>query len=227
MTLILPQRAEIAAPKTRSELDALVMRRSELQGQLRTAEERRSVLAAQVNTISGEQRGIVTRRIAGLDERIQRLEADIGRLDEAISYGLANPAVVAQGGEQVITVPPPPPMPPIIHEPMEGITLVPPHEGPSGIHPETVIAGGLVSISLMALVAWVTWKRAVARFAPFRGNAVGGEDVARLQQSVDTIALEVERISEHQRFLTKLLGERAPERVSGVRSETKHRTPPQ
>jgi hypothetical protein len=33
----------------------------------------------------------------------------------------------------------------------------------------------------------------------------------RLEQAVDTIALEVERISESQRFIAKLLDERSPE----------------
>ena len=49
--------------------------------------------------------------------------------------------------------------------------------------------------------------------------------IARLQSSVDAISIEVERISEGQRFTTKLLSERMPEptllpaardKVSGV-----------
>jgi hypothetical protein len=49
--------------------------------------------------------------------------------------------------------------------------------------------------------------------------------VARLQASVDAISIEVERISEGQRFTTKLMSERMPEaamlpqsreRISGV-----------
>jgi hypothetical protein len=35
----------------------------------------------------------------------------------------------------------------------------------------------------------------------------------RMEQAIDTIALEIERISEGQRFTTKLLAERIPERV--------------
>ena len=224
MTASIPQRAEIAAPKTRPELDALVLRRSELQGQLRSAEARRADLANQ-GDFSNDKQSVVGRRIATLDERIQRLETDIGRLDEAISYGLANPAIVADGVAQTITVPPAPPMPPMIHEP-ETFVHVGTGQAPPLIHPEFVVIGGLGTVSLMALVAWVTWKRAVRRFSPFRSELGAGADVSRLQQSVDTIALEVERISEHQRFLTKLLGERAPDRV-GARPETKHRTPPQ
>jgi hypothetical protein len=40
--------------------------------------------------------------------------------------------------------------------------------------------------------------------------------MARLEQAVDSIALEVERISEGQRFTTKLLAERGTDRAAGV-----------
>jgi hypothetical protein len=43
------------------------------------------------------------------------------------------------------------------------------------------------------------------------GVVVGEERMARLEQAVEAIALEVERISEGQRFTTKLLTERAAE----------------
>ena len=42
------------------------------------------------------------------------------------------------------------------------------------------------------------------------------EQLMRLEQSVDTIAVEVERVSEGQRFATRLLSER--EKVGGLRS---------
>jgi len=42
-----------------------------------------------------------------------------------------------------------------------------------------------------------------------RGIVVHEDRMARLEQAVDAIALEVERISEGQRFTTKLLADRA------------------
>jgi hypothetical protein len=39
----------------------------------------------------------------------------------------------------------------------------------------------------------------------------------RIEQSVDAIAIEVERMSEGQRFVTRLLAERAPERADAAR----------
>jgi hypothetical protein len=38
--------------------------------------------------------------------------------------------------------------------------------------------------------------------------------LTRIEQAVDAMSVEVERISEGQRFTTRLLSERAPERVS-------------
>jgi len=43
-----------------------------------------------------------------------------------------------------------------------------------------------------------------------RGLVVDEGRMARLEQAVESIALEVERISEGQRFTTKLLAERVP-----------------
>jgi hypothetical protein len=46
--------------------------------------------------------------------------------------------------------------------------------------------------------------------------SVSEERFARLEQAVDAIALEVERISEGQRFTTKLLAERAQPEQQGA-----------
>lgn len=55
-------------------------------------------------------------------------------------------------------------------------------------------------------------KRRMIQVAP---SSIGGSDdrLLRLEQAVDSIAVEVERISEGQRFLTKLQTERADDRA--------------
>ena len=54
--------------------------------------------------------------------------------------------------------------------------------------------------------------RVVRRMSP-RVSAPRADDqrMIRLEQAVDSIAIEVERISESQRFISKLLGERSKE----------------
>jgi hypothetical protein len=54
--------------------------------------------------------------------------------------------------------------------------------------------------------AWLK-SRASARVAPDRMLSLQ-EQIAQLQNSVDSISIEVERISEAQRFTTSLLAER-------------------
>jgi hypothetical protein len=64
--------------------------------------------------------------------------------------------------------------------------------------------------------------------APGRGIVVDEERMTRLEQAVESIALEVERISEGQRFTTKLLAERAqadPMRAAAPQEPIRHRTP--
>jgi hypothetical protein len=60
-----------------------------------------------------------------------------------------------------------------------------------------------------------------------QGLATSDQRLARVEQAVEAIAVEVERISEGQRFVTKLLSERAvplPEVVPlpGQRMDTPH-----
>ena len=55
------------------------------------------------------------------------------------------------------------------------------------------------------------WDRRDAR------TAIPGDTTARLErieQAVDAMSIEVERIAEGQRFVTRMLSERAPERVA-------------
>jgi hypothetical protein len=59
-----------------------------------------------------------------------------------------------------------------------------------------------------------------------KGLVVDEDRMARLEQAVEAIALEVERISEGQRFTTKLLADRAADRLPAAPSpERKHVTP--
>jgi hypothetical protein len=204
------QQKTVDVPKTRADLDVLVSQRNELHSQLRSAAERRAALSEQLTHTPGELRGQLSQRLASLDARITRLEGQLAQLDDAVASGMANPEIAREPGVRVFAepghpvIPPIPPIPPM----PDGITTFPGFEPPPVLHPRMVIGGALITLSLMALVAWVTWRRAVRRFVGIGGGSLERAEVSRLQQSVDTIALEVERISENQRFVTKLLSGR-------------------
>ena len=68
---------------------------------------------------------------------------------------------------------------------------------------------GFVAIGLGARMLW----RAGSRLKPRTTAAAGDARLERLEAAVDAIAIEVERISESQRFTVSLLNDRLPARV--------------
>src|ERR1035437_6350557 len=66
-----------------------------------------------------------------------------------------------------------------------------------------LVVGTLAFGVASRLLRRISSPKAVPRFDDQR--------MERLEQAVDTIAIEVERISESQRFIAKLLDERSPE----------------
>jgi hypothetical protein len=86
--------------------------------------------------------------------------------------------------------------------------------------------GILLTTTIVFAVAWVRAReRALrARIEQSPSAAVGDTRLDQLTMAVDTIAIELERVAEGQRFVTKLLADRvapAPPRV-GERSITPH-----
>lgn len=78
----------------------------------------------------------------------------------------------------------------------------------------SVITTAVVVVAIAAAVIRSKRRQEQAPSLP----AEIGERLARMEQSIDAVAIEVERISESQRFVTKLLAERKapqslPERV--------------
>ena len=66
-----------------------------------------------------------------------------------------------------------------------------------------------------SVVMWMAVKVLNARLQskPQRPQLPSDDRLARLEQAIDTIAIEVERIAEAQRFSAKLMNERLPERI--------------
>jgi hypothetical protein len=58
---------------------------------------------------------------------------------------------------------------------------------------------------------WFSHREKMAALQGGRqGNAITDARIERIEQAVDSIAIEMERVSEGQRFVTKLLSDRAP-----------------
>ena len=91
-------------------------------------------------------------------------------------------------------------------------------------------------LGITSLVAAVTTIRIIAnatvrhrtedrRIAEVSGSSVSDERMARLEAAVESIAIEVERISEGQRFTTKLLTEQPQPMVARLLQQGKFDTP--
>ncbi len=92
----------------------------------------------------------------------------------------------------------------------------PPRGGP----PESVMIVAIVFSSLVLMTLLIALARAFGRRRPAAGaQAVAPEVLARLtriEQAVEAVAIEVERISESERYSARLLTERLPERAPGA-----------
>jgi hypothetical protein len=173
-----------SSPANPAELRALAEKRSEIVHQLESITDRREELADQLTEAQAGARPGLEARISVLDERAARLEQEILQADDAIATALA-------GGIRM--------------EHFQGTgTSQPPHVATVD---RDFLVGGVLAIVLLsfALYRWA-FARARARFAR-PGAPADTARMDQLQTAVDAIALEVERISEGQRYVTKVLGE--------------------
>ena len=79
--------------------------------------------------------------------------------------------------------------------------------------------GGVVLIA--GLAKWMFFRK---RSPALPRSEKDDERLRRIEEAVDAIAVEVERISEGQRFTTKLLAERVPDMPAQAREEARVRS---
>lgn len=185
---------------TKLEVDALKSRRSELSRQLNSAAGRREELAKELVGKTGADRAGIEARLKLLDERLLQIETDIATNGKALASA---PGALLAGSDAP-----------------QNFSI-----NGSPMSPDITAIAVVFTIFVMAPIAL-----AAARLLWKRGNlpkvdrTLDREQVERLQRlesSVDTIAVEIERISEGQRFVTKLLAEtRQPERIERGREES-------
>ena len=87
--------------------------------------------------------------------------------------------------------------------------------------PEVFIVPAVFGIPAAVILAkmWFRHKETMARLGSSPERTRELEDrMVRVEQAVDAIAVEVERIGEGQRFVTKLLSDRAPQLAEGLPS---------
>lgn len=166
-------------PTTAAEVQALRAKRSELSNQLESAASRRARLSSSLDDKEGADRAGIEARIGVLDKRIMQLESDIAETGRQLT--MAPSALVASTESS---------------RDFGGID--------SSVAPVLFVLFVLAPIALSA--ARLMWKRARVPAKP-PGSPDDPRRFERLEQGMDAIAIEVERISEGQRFVTRLLSE--------------------
>lgn len=175
------QATTITLPRTRAEIDELLSQREELGDQLSNVSSRRREIAQEIfDTRDATVRAGLEDRLKVLDARILQLETDLATTGRALSSAPAD--LIASRQVQ---------------------------QAPGGDFEEGLVIGGF-SVLFPAALAFLflrhRWKRSFSRTSGQLG-ADAGQRLERLEQGMDAIAIEIERVSEGQRFVTRLLSE--------------------
>jgi hypothetical protein len=157
--------------------------RRELRSQLEQLESRREELADQLRDpmVTGVDKTGLEARIKEVDARISALEGQIVASDAAVAQAAAVPGAVVPDRPPVRTGPP----------------------------EEVFVLGGMFIVfalfPLSIAYARRIWRRSAGTLANLPKELA--ERFTRLEQAVDAIAVEVERVGEGQRFLTRTMTE--------------------
>jgi hypothetical protein len=178
------------------QLRALVNHQGMATEQLINAEARLSTVKYQVATKTGAERSEGDKFVRNMEGEVRGLKADLDETRTRIrEIRSSMPASPNQGPVAVVGVP---------RERIFDHTVR---------EVETVFELLVLIPIVLAATRWI-WRRGAP--APARNTFEGGARFDRLEQAVESIAIEVERISEAQRFAAKLLAERhepTPERL--------------
>ncbi len=179
---------------TKEDVSALTAKRSELSRQLSSAQSRRNDAEQSLRrTNSDASRAGIEKRLAVLDDRIIQIENDISANGRELAAAPGN-LVNAETAAPVLRYGP------FTPAQLTGITIV-----------SIVMVWGPLAVGSV-IIAMRRWGR--PRPAPQILESAAR--LERMEQAVDAVAIEVERISEGQRFVTQILAKREPAPALGV-----------
>jgi hypothetical protein len=198
-------RAEINA--TQATLTEAIARRvdADARREATTRPGEKARLGGELRRLDGEVDQL-TSQLAGLRAQLRLIEAGVPQATTppAPAPARVTTAQSAPVGPVIGALPPPPTF---------GTTTPP----PTGLDRNVMLLGGVMTVFVLAPLAFALAWRLVRRAGPPVSRTEvqeSNERLRRMEQAIDTIAVEVERISENQRFLTNTIA-----------SETKVRLP--
>ena len=174
-------------PVTQADVDALKAKRSELSRQLSSVQGRRDDAArALLKSSAGAPRAGIEQRIGVIDERIVQLERDIATNGQQLAAAPSALLATTEAESQR----------PVRQQPSAG---------------QWTALGIVFTVMVLCPIA-VAYGRAILRRAsaskPSPQVLESAQRLERMEHAVDSIAIEIERISEGQRFVTQLMSKR-------------------
>ena len=205
----LTERQAAQSAQIEGALEGLHAQRSEIMSQLGQLSANRHRIDEQRQAAPQSQHASFDARLAELDARSARLDRELESLNDQIAALLARRTAVASGqdvaqgsgqGPQVIRIP--------------QITIPPIDLGGRQRSADMRQISGIMAAEAVALVliGVVFWRMGMKRMRERidRMFASQSQQMNQLQQAVDVIGVEVERISEGQRYVAKVLSEGSP-----------------
>lgn len=175
----------LPVPQTRQAIQAIENRREELSDQLISASGRRERLAKELMAQpEGAAKAGIEGRLVVLDRRLAQLESDIAATGRQLT---AAPAALGQ----------------TTTEPPMGNDI------PDNVLALSMVFTLFVLFPMAFALARNLWKRGSRQQVVASSSPETNERLERLEHGVDAIAIEIERVSEGQRFVTRLLSEAA------------------
>ncbi len=187
----------VQSPDVLPEMERLQTMAADLQVKIGDLEVRRDQIARERADAKPADRARYDKQFADVQHDFNVAQGQLGVVAAKLAEAQhAREMMQAREAQQVLTVPPPPP------DPFDAAQL-------RGIE----IGGFILMIPLVLAFARRIWVRSRPRGASFDFDA--SPRLQRMEQAIESIAIEVERIGEAQRFTTKLLSERPSEPAVG------------
>jgi hypothetical protein len=186
--MLKPQRRETTVPANRSpdELAYLKLksRQDVLNNQVRELTEKRDELAGNMSDRSGVDLEGAQNRLKALDAQLQQAEADLNAVTKEMAA-----AAPAELSYETRT----------IYRGFDDGDMV-----------GAGFGGAAIMFALFIPLIYRTFRRrrwVPAGTASRQTPGIGGERIERMEMAIDSIAVEMERVSENQRFMTRLMTE--------------------
>jgi hypothetical protein len=163
---------------------ALQSRRDLIKEQIESVTDTRDDLTRDLSSRVGADLAGVQARIAAFDARIMQLDADLAKVENEM----------AANAPASLSVPPP-----------ERIYR--------GFNDGDMFGAGFTGAGIMfalfipLMVKYFRRRKWSPAGTTTQVPAIGGERIDRMEQAIDSIAVEIERVSENQRFMTRLMTE--------------------